>query len=98
MLEVLITGTWFTLMLLTLLLTILDSSNQDLFWLGDSVFPNTDLVTIPGMFKPLLCSLERLQASMKMSNFKRKCSPEYQQNQQAQKIYLFVYLSSWEVV
>lgn len=69
MLAVLITGTWFTLMLLTLLVTILDSSNQDLFLLGDFVFPNTDQVTIPGMFKPLLCSLERLQASMKMPSW-----------------------------
>ena len=34
-------------------------------------------MTIPRRFEPLSCSLERLRASMKMSNFERKCSPEY---------------------
>ena len=38
-------------------------------------FPNADHVTIPRRFEPLACSLERLRASMKISNFERKCSP-----------------------
>ena len=40
-------------------------------------FPNTDHVTIPRRFEPLSCSLKRLRASKKMSNFERKCSPGF---------------------
>ena len=40
-------------------------------------FPNTDHVTKPRRFEPLLCSLKRPRASMKMSHFERKYSPEY---------------------
>ena len=34
-------------------------------------------MTIPERFEPLLCSLKRLRASMKMSNFEGKYSPGY---------------------
>ena len=40
-------------------------------------FRTTDDVTILMRFEPSSCSLKRLRASMKISNFERKYSPEY---------------------
>ena len=40
-------------------------------------FRNTDHVTLPRRFEPLSCSLKRLRASRKMSNFARKYPPGY---------------------
>ena len=45
------------------------------FSLVGCCFPNTYHVTFPRRFEPLSCSLERLRASMKMSNFESQYSP-----------------------